>query len=169
MVVNFFLAETAASAKSWVPKCYGRGKNIFPARNTWERHQWKILGTDTRRGIVRKFFCWDLLYETGTFSQNFVFLLPTETCFFGFIFVVLDCLPDVSRGGFFRRSWNTVDSNWRSWDCWAAVLSTRPRSSCWENNFGTSRYIVRLRNLDRKFLSPSPCRLPVSNYRCCRS
>jgi len=31
--------------------------------------------------------------------------------------------------------------------CWAVVLSTRPRSSCWENNFGTSWWSVRLRNL----------------------
>jgi hypothetical protein len=31
--------------------------------------------------------------------------------------------------------------------CWAVVLSTRPRSSCWENKFGTSWWVVRSRNL----------------------
>ena len=35
--------------------------------------------------------------------------------------------------------------------CWAVVLSTRPRSVCWENNFGTSWWVVRSRNLNRKY------------------
>jgi hypothetical protein len=35
--------------------------------------------------------------------------------------------------------------------CWGVVLSTSPRSSCWENNFGTSWWIVRSRNLNRKY------------------
>jgi len=34
---------------------------------------------------------------------------------------------------------------------WAVVLSTRPRSSCWENNFGTSWWIMMSRNLNRKY------------------
>jgi hypothetical protein len=33
--------------------------------------------------------------------------------------------------------------------CWSAVLSTRPRSSCWENHFGTSWWIISSRNLNR--------------------
>ena len=40
-------------------------------------------------------------------------------------------------------------SNCWTLDCWAVVLSTRPRRSCWENNFGTSSWSIRLRNLNR--------------------
>ena len=42
-------------------------------------------------------------------------------------------------------------SNCRTLVCWAIVLSTRPRSSCWKNNFGTSWWIMRSRNLNRKY------------------
>ena len=42
-------------------------------------------------------------------------------------------------------------SNCWTLGCWTVVLSTRPRRSCWQNNFGTSLYVVRLRSLDRKF------------------
>jgi len=42
-------------------------------------------------------------------------------------------------------------SNCWTLDCWAVVLSTRPRSSCWENNFGTSWWIMRSRNINTKF------------------
>jgi hypothetical protein len=33
-------------------------------------------------------------------------------------------------------------SNWWTLGYWAVVLSTRPRRSCWENNFGTSWWSV---------------------------
>ena len=53
----------------------------------------------------------------------------------------------------FRRS---VLNCW-TLGCWSVVLSTRPRSSCWENNFGTSWWVMRSKNINRK--SPSPCQV----------
>ena len=44
-------------------------------------------------------------------------------------------------------------SNCWTLGCWAIVLSTRPRSTCWENNFGTSWWIMRSRNLLKFILS----------------
>jgi len=94
---------------------------------------------------------------TGNFHKlSLFFLLCTQTFFFCFIFFVVLEMSPRCLSLWFRRSWNPVDSNWRSWDYWAAVLSTRPRSSCWKNSFGTSRYIVRFRNLDRKFSKSKP-------------
>ena len=121
-------------------------------------------GTSGKFWIPTRFcFCWDLVYETGKFSQNLVFFTASRNFFF-FAWSLLSWIvcqmslvgvvqtsPRCLSWWLFRRSWNRVDSNWRSWYCWAGVLSTRPRSSCWENNFGTSLYIVRLRNLDRNF------------------
>jgi hypothetical protein len=55
MAVKLFMAENAASGKSWVPK---RQEKKFPYQEIhawlvkkifWARHQWKILGTETRR------------------------------------------------------------------------------------------------------------------------
>jgi hypothetical protein len=44
-------------------------------------------------------------------------------------------------------------SNCWNLDCWAVVLSPRPRSSCWENNFGSSWWITQSRNLNRMMRS----------------
>lgn len=131
----------------------------------WPVHQWEILSTETF--VVRIFFlCWDLSLWHWQFSQNFTFFYCPPKLFFCFIFfVVLEMSPRCLSWWLFRRSWNPVDSNWRSWDYWAAVLSTRPQSACWENSFGTSRYIVRFRNLDRKFSKSKPS--PVSNCYWC--
>lgn len=49
-----------------------------------------------------------------------------------------------------RKSWNRLDSNCWSLDCWAGVLSTRLRSSCWNNIFEPI-YVVRTRRFSRKF------------------
>ena len=38
-------------------------------------------------------------------------------------------------------------SNCWTLGCWPVVISTTPRSSCWENNFGTSWWSMRSRNL----------------------
>jgi len=45
----------------------------------------------------------------------------------------------------------SVSNCWWTLDCWAVVLSTRPRSVCWQNNFGTSWWVMRSRNLKRKY------------------
>jgi len=41
-------------------------------------------------------------------------------------------------------------SNCWTLGCWAVVLSTRPRGSCWENNFGTPWWSLKSRNLKHK-------------------
>ena len=46
-------------------------------------------------------------------------------------------------------SWRRSVSNCLTLDCWDVVLSTRPRRSCWQNNFGSSWWSVRWRNLNR--------------------
>ena len=51
------------------------------------------------------------------------------------------------------RSWRRSVSNCWSLDYWAVILSTRPRSSCWENNFRSSWWSVRSRNLNRTMRS----------------
>ena len=59
-------------------------------------------------------------------------------------------------------------SNWWILGCWAVVLSTRPRSSCWENNFGTSWWVMRSRNLNKiswsKSLPGVQKEQPFKNY-----
>ena len=100
---------------------------------------------------------WDLLLNTRVAEKifppkNFPLQLPGGT-----VVVATRCLCCC------LQIWNPVDSNCWISGCLAVVLSTR---LCWENyfNFGTSWWIMRSRNFNRKFLNQSSCRQSVSNY-----
>ena len=83
VVRKIFLAESSASRKFWVPKCYGRGK-IFPARNSCHASR-KFSG---HSGVNKNFFLLGLKFlECLSFSKIFFFYYPPNH------FVYLLCCP----------------------------------------------------------------------------
>ena len=71
---------------------------------------------------------------------------------------------------FFNPSpWRRSASNCWILGCWAVVLCTRPRRCCWQKNFGTSWWIMKSRNLNRKYSKSNPLpgvekEQPFKNY-----
>jgi len=110
-------------------------------RNPVDSNYW-TLGCLAVLSIRSRNSCWENNFNFGTFwwiirtrSLNRKFLNPSPC----------------------RRS---VSNCW-TLGCWSVVLSTRPRSSYWENNFETYWWIMRSKNLIRKSRSPYGCR---NNY-----